>query len=284
MDNIKLKESPKFTQVTVTEEKNVKLSWTKVKGAEKYGIKRATSSKEGFETLGWIKKCEFVDENVPENVSCFYKITAQKKLESKKNSSKTSAVRAVIVSDIPAPECLQAQEKKGKICLKWKKVEGADGYIVSKRNDFYSQMLPVARTEECKFTDGKTVSGQPYYYCVQAYKKDEEVEKQGNYSQQVSAVSLDKGSVFEAKALFGKKVQIRLRLVAGADGYILQRKDSTNGEFCEVARSSANTEINFTDSVPKILRNYFYRAVAYKTVENKLYLSEPTDEIQIKSK
>ncbi|MEE1321014.1 MAG: hypothetical protein UHM85_05710 [Acutalibacteraceae bacterium] len=284
MDNIKLKESPRFTQVAVTEEKNVKLSWTKVKGAEKYGIKRATSSKDGFETLAWIKKCEFVDENVPENVSCFYKITAQKKLESKKNSSKTSAVRAVIVSDISAPEELKVQEKKRKICLKWKKVEGADGYIVSKRNDFYSQMLPVARTQECKFTDGKIVSGQPYYYCVQAYKKNEEHEKQGNYSQQVSSVSLDNGAVVEAKALFGKKVQIRLRLVAGADGYILQRKDSPDGEFREVARSSANTEINFTDSVPKHFKSYFYRAISYKTVENKLYISEPTAEIQIKSK
>ncbi len=284
MDNIKLKESPKITQATVTEEKNVKLSWTKVKGAEKYGIKRATCAKDGFETLAWIKKCDFVDENVPENVSCFYKITAQKKLESKKNSSKTSAVRAVIVSDIPAPEKLQAQDKKGKICLKWKKVEGADGYIVSKRNDFYSQMLPVARTEDCKFTDGKIVSGQPYYYCVQAYKKDAEVEKQGNYSGQVSSVSLDKGAVIEAKAFFGKKIYIRARLVAGADGYILQRKDDTEGEYREVLRTESNTDISLNDSVPGRFRNYFYRILAYKTVENKLYLSEPTDEIKIKSK
>lgn len=284
MDNIKLKQSPKITEAAVTEEKNVRLCWTKVKGAEKYGVKRAVSAKEGFETLCWIKNCEFVDENVPENVSCFYKITAQKKLESKKTSSKTSGVRAVVVSDIPAPEGLEAEHEKGKICLSWKSVEGADGYIISKRNDFYSQMLPVAKTGECKFTDGKIVSGQPYYYCVQAYKKAEDSEKQGNYSKQVSSVSIDKGAVFEAKSFFGKRMHIRARLVAGADGYILQRKDKADGEYKEVMRTQSNTDISLTDSVPKSFRTYFYRIVAYKTVEDKLYTGEPTDEIQLKSK
>jgi len=284
MDNIKLKENPKITQVTVTEEKNVKLSWTNVKGAEKYGVKRLVSAEDGFEVLAWVKDCNFIDKNVPENVSCFYKITALKKLESKKKSTKTSPVRVVIVSDIPAPEELCAQQKKGKICLRWKKVEGADGYIVSKRNEFYSQMLPTAKTEDCKYTDERIVSGQPYFYCVQAYKNGESGEEQGNYSEQVSSVSLGKSSVIEAKARLGKKMFFKARVVAGADGYILQRKDSPDGEYREVLRTESNTEISLNDSVPKSFRTYFYRILSYKTVENKLYMSEPTDEIKIKSK
>lgn len=284
MDNIKLKECPKITGISATEDNSIRLTWTKVKGAEKYGIKRSVSAKDGFETLAWIKKCEFVDENVPEDVSCFYKITAQKKLESKKNSSKTSAVRAVVISDIPAPEELKADSEKNKICLRWKKVKDADGYIISKRNDYYSQMLPVARTQECRFADVKIVSGQPYYYCVQAFKNDEHGEKQGNYSVQVSSVSLGKGAVVEAKSFFGKKICIKARLVAGADGYILQRKDSADGEYKEVLRTQSDTDIALNDTVSKSFRTYYYRIIAYKTVENRLYLSEPTDEIKIKSK
>lgn len=284
MDNIKLKENPKITEITISEGKKVNLSWTDVKGAEKYAVKRSLSSKDGFEVIGWAKKCSYTDENVPENVSCFYKITAVKMLESKKKSTKTSPVRVVIASDIPAPEELKAQGEKGKICLSWEKVEGADGYIVSRRNEFYSQILPVAKISECKFADEKIVSGQPYYYCVQAYKNGEEVEEQGNYSRQVSFVSLGKGAVIEAKAHFGKKVHLKARVVAGADGYILQRKDSPEGEYREVLRTKSNTEISLNDTVPKSFRTYFYRILSYKTVENELYVSEPTDEIQIKSK
>lgn len=284
MDNIKLKENPKLTQASVSDDKKVKLAWTEVKGAEKYAIKRSVGSKDGFEIIGWAKKCSYTDENVPENVSCFYKITAVKMLESKKKSTKNSPVRVVIVSDIPAPEELKVQLKKGKICLSWKKVEGTDGYIVSKRNEFYSQMLPTAKTEDCKFVDERAVSGQPYYYCVQAYRNGEAGEEQGIYSEQISSVSLGKGAVIEAKAQLGKKMYLKARVVAGAEGYILQRKDSTDGEFCEVMRTDSNTGIILKDTVPKRFRTYFYRVLSYKTVENKLYISEPTDEIQLKSK
>lgn len=280
----KLKKCPKIKSVTVTEEGGLLLKWTKVEGAEKYAVKRALSDKGEFEHVAWAKKCEYIDAEVPKDVTCRYKIMAHKKLEGKKASTKLSPVKSAIVSDIPAPAKLKAEVKGEKICLTWKGVQNAQGYIVSRRNDFYSQILPIARVNECEFTDEKIVSGQPYHYSVQAFMKGEEGERQGNFTEEVHSVCLDSGEILEAKAFLGKKMNFKVRIVAGADGYILQRSESKDGEFSDVAKTESGIDITFTDKVEKRLKTYYYRAVAFKTVKDETYIGEPTKTVQIKSR
>ncbi len=280
----KLKKCPKIKSVTVTEEKQLLLKWTKVEGAEKYAIKRALSDKGAFEHVAWSKKCEYVDVSAPVDVTCRYKIMAHKALEGKKASTKLSAVKSAIISDIPAPEKFSAEVKDGKICLKWEKSECADGYIINRRNDFYSQILPVGRTGKCEYTDEKIVAGQPYHYSVQAFIKTEEGERQGNFSTEAHCVYLDCGEILESNASFGKKISLKVRIVAGADGYILQRSEKKDGPFTDVAKTEQGIDIRLNDKVEKRLKTYFYRAVAYKNVEGKQFLSNPTRIIQVKSR
>lgn len=281
----KLKKCPKIKSITVTEEGGLLLKWTKVEGAEKYAVKRALSDKGEFEHVAWAKKCEYTDADVPGDTTCRYKIMAHKKLEGKKASTKLSAVMSAVVSDIPAAENVKIKANaKGEIELSWKKVDSAGGYIVSRRNEFYSQSLPVARTEKCSFTDKKVVSGQPYYYSVQALVKAEEGERQGNFSKVVSCVSLDCGEILETKSRFGKKIDVRIRIVAGADGYILERSEEKDGDFSEVARSSQGTDILFTDKVPSRLKTYYYRVVSYKNVEKTEHRSFPSEVMHAKSR
>ncbi len=281
----KLKKCPKIKSITVTEEGGLLLKWTKVEGAEKYAVKRALSDKGEFEHIAWAKKCEYVDTEAPKDTTCRYKIMAHKKLEGKKASTKLSPVMSAVVSDIPAAENVKIMANaKGEIELSWKKVDSADGYIVNRRNEFYSQILPVARTEKCSFTDRKIVSGQPYYYSIQAIIKTEEGERQGNFSESVNCVSLDRGEITEAKSRFGKKSELKVRIVAGADGYILERSDEKDGVFSEVARSGAGTEILLTDKVSSRFKTYYYRVITYKNVEKTEHRSLPSDVIHIKSR
>lgn len=280
----KLKKPPKIKSIAVSEEGGLHLKWTKVEGAEKYGVKRALSDNGEFEHIAWVKKCEYIDIDAPKDVTCRYKIQAHKKLEGKKASTKLSAVKAAIISDIPCPDELKAISKDDKILLTWKKVEGAEGYIVSRRNDFYSQILPVARVNECEYTDDKIVSGQPYHYSVQPFMKTEEGEKQGNFTKEVHSVCLDKGKIVEVKASLGKKMSLKVRIVAGADGYILQRSESKDKDFTDIAKTESITDIAFTDKVEKRLKAYYYRVIAYKTVKDKEHKGEPSKPVQAKSR
>ena len=132
----KLKVSPKIKSIAITEERHIAIKWSKVPLAEKYAVKRATEAGGEFEHLTWVKKCEFTDETAEENTTYWYKITAWKKLEGKKTSTKTSGVKAAVISDIKAPEkiSVKSKGKKTAIELKWKNAEGTDGCIIGRRN------------------------------------------------------------------------------------------------------------------------------------------------------
>ena len=281
----KLKTSPKIKSITVTENKTLLLKWTKVEGAEKYGIKRALSDEKEFEHIAWCKKTEFIDEDIKENVTYRYKIMAYKKLEGKKTSTKLSAVKAAVISDIPAPEGLTVRPDKGAaVRLEWESCDGADAYIVSRRNDFYSQILPIARTADNFYTDDKTVWGQPYHYSVQAVTGKDEQEKQGNFSLEVHTVSLDKGQLLSVKALHGKKIKLTMRLVTGADCYCIERSESEDGPFEEVLRTKNALEYTVTDKVPKAYKTYYYRTRACKNVSDKEFYGKYCNTVSIKSK
>lgn len=281
----KLKTSPKFKSITINEDKKPVLKWTKVEGAEKYGIKRALSDTGAFEHVAWTKKLEFTDEEAPADTMLRYKIQAHKILEGKKASTKMSAVKAAVISEIPAPEGLSATaEGSDRIALCWKKVEGATGYIISKRNDFYSQILPVARVNTNEYEDAGIVSGQAYHYSVQPFIASEDSERQGNFSDEVHCVNLDKGEILSARALMGKKIELKLRIVSGADGYILERSEAKDGSFTQVQKSEDITAVEFIDRVEKSIKTYYYRAVAYKTVNGAIFKSKPCEIVSVKSR
>lgn len=271
----KLKESPKIKSIAVNEERHIVLKWSKVPMAEKYAVKRATEAAGEFEHLTWVKKCEFTDETAQENTTYWYKITAWKKLEGKKTSTKTSGVKAAVISDIKVPENIRVSSKGKKVAieLKWKNSEGADGCYIGRRNDFFSQIIPVAKVQGESFTDEGIVTGQPYHYSLQCFKNDGESELHGNFSDEYHCIHLDSGRILEAKSAVGRRVRLSLRLVAGADGYIIERSDSKDGDFEQVGRIESGLELHFEDKVPKALKTYYYRCRAFKSVKEQTFES-----------
>ena len=282
----KLKVSPKIKSAQVNEDKHITLKWSKVPLAEKYAVKRATQADGEFEHLVWVKKCEFTDETAEENTTYWYKITAWKKLEGKKTSTKTSGVRAVIISDIKAPDkiSVKAAGKKVAIDLKWKNAEGTDGCIIGRRNDFFSQIIPVAKVNGESFTDEGVVTGQVYHYSLQCFRNGDERELQGNFSREIDCIHLDSGRILEAKASLGRKVRLSLRLVAGADGYIIERSESKDGEYTQVGKTGTGFELSFTDKAPKPLRSYYYRCKVFKAVGDKIFesTSSPVKSVKVR--
>ncbi len=271
----KLKVSPKIKSIAVNDDRHIVLKWSKVPLAEKYAVKRATEAGGEFEHITWVKKCEFTDETAQENTTYWYKITAWKKLEGKKTSTKTSGVKATVISDIKAPENIRVNSKGKKVGieLKWNNPEGVDGCYIGRRNDFFSQIIPVAKVQGESFTDEGIVSGQPYHYSLQCFKKGEESELHGNFSKEYHCIHLDSGRILEAKSGMGKKVRLSLRLVAGADGYIIERSDSKYGEYKEVGRTSSGLELHFEDKAPKAFKTYYYRCKAFKSVKEQIFES-----------
>lgn len=280
----KLKERPKIKSIEIVDDGQIVIKWSKVECAEKYAVKRAFGDSKNFERIAWSKKRTFVDTDVPTDTTIRYIIMAYRKDGNEKASTKSSLARVAVVSDIPASEKVKAKAEDGKIVVKWKKVKGADEYVISRKSEFYSQMTTIARTNKCDFIDEGIVSGQFYRYYVQAVIKDGEGERHGNFSSSGLAVSLDSGEILDCRASAGRNINFSLRIVSGADGYILERSEEPEGPFTEVKRTGENTQVNISDKTPKALKTYYYRALSYKINKDKEYLSLPTETVKVKSR
>lgn len=275
----KLKICPKITETSVTEKGEICIRWTESPGADKYAVKRSECPDGEYGLVAWAKDTVYIDSSVKSDVTYWYKIVALKVLKGTRNSKKTSPVAAQVASSIPAPDSLRAVNKSGKIKLSWKAPEGVSSFLIYRRNEYFHQMMPVAVAEGSSFTDKDIVQGQSYHYCVQSLIG----ERQGNFSSQVSCICLGCGKIVNYKARLFRKVDLQVRIVAGADGYILER--SEDGEsFTEIAKTKSDVFTRFTDKADKVFTEYYYRVRAYKNVGGETVISKPSEAIKIKTK
>lgn len=264
----KLTVAPKVTSATVTEDKKVELKWTKVPLAEKYDIKRSLSCNGEYGHVDWATALTFTDGSVKPDTTYWYKIIGWKRMEGKKTSQKASAVKAVVVSDIPGVKNLCASADGGKIRLEWDKAD-ADKYYIYRRCDYFSAMFFIGESRTNGYLDEGAASGQVYHYCVQPVKISDGAERHGNFSNEVSYAFVDTTDILSVKKVFGGKALVDVRIIAGADGYIFERSDKKDGEFTEVGRTEDITAVNFEEKLPSKLKTYYYRVCAYKKIGNR---------------
>lgn len=281
-DLTKLRGRPKIKKVKATEEGQLKIVWTEVEGAEKYGVLRRDEPHGDFVRVKWREKLSFKDTVEPYK-TYWYKISAYKKLEGKKASTRESGIRAGIISDIEPVEDVRAAVDGKSILLSWDKDENAVRYIVSRKNEYFSETLPVEVTEKTSYKDKKIVPGVVYQYCVQSVYKEDEAEKESKFSKKVNCVYLDSGKILAYKTR-GRKTEFALRLVAGATGYILERAEGKDGEFAEVARTDSNLKLTIEDKAPDHFINYSYRVRAYKAVKEEVFFSSESEAVVIRTK
>lgn len=281
-DNKKLKVCPKIIHTTVGNG-GINLEWTEVPGAEKYAVKRSDSSNGEYEIVKWVHNTVYTDKAVKENKTYWYRIIAQKKLD--RRSSKTSSpIAAKVSSTIPAPSDIKAScSSKGNIKLKWKAPDNVNGFVVNRRNDFFEQIIPVAKVKEKEYIDKDVISGQVYHYSIQSIVETPTETKEGNFSKEIFCVFVDRGELIEAKSAAFKKVYLKARIVAGADGYIFERSEDGE-EFYEIGRTKSGTDIRLTDKAEKMFTAYYYRVRAYKNVDGIEFKGESSKKVKVKTR
>ena len=278
-DNKKLKLSPRITDTSVTDKGEIRIGWTEVTGTDKYAVKRSENPDGEYELIAWSKGTEYIDKSVKRDITYWYRIVALKVLKGKRNSKKMSPVAAQVISSIPAAKKLTASCSGSKIKLRWVSPETVNSFLVYRRNEYFNQLMPLCRVTESSFVDTDVVCGQIYHYSVQSL----DGTRQGNFSSEVSCVCLDSGEILTAKPRLFKKVDLKARIVAGADGYIFER--SADGErFDEVGKTDSDVSVRYTDKTDKAFAVYYYRVRAYKKVGKETFISKPSKAVRVKTK
>lgn len=162
-------------------------------------IEKVKTKATGIHTFGeWkvVQAASAVEEGRKERLCqvCGYRETAQiDKAPTSVSPSPVQNPQTGSESVIKAPgkvEKVRVQKaSKTSVKIRWKKVKGADGYVVvraSKRKGVYKPVKTVKKGSTVTCKNKKLKKQKTYYYKVRAYKKDGKKKKYGRYSKVVS--------------------------------------------------------------------------------------------------
>ena len=88
----------------------------------------------------------------------------------------TAATASVSNTTIGKTKIISGKSSKGKVNLKWQKVNGAAGYVVyrsTKKGSRYTKIAEITKGSTVKYTDKTAKKGKKYYYKVRAVKANE---------------------------------------------------------------------------------------------------------------
>ena len=87
-----------------------------------------------------------------------------------------AATASVSNTTIGKTKITSGKSSKGKVNLKWQKVNGAAGYVVyrsTKKGSRYTKIAEITKGSTVKYTDKTAKKGKKYYYKVRAVKANE---------------------------------------------------------------------------------------------------------------
>lgn len=193
---------------------------------------------------------------------------------------------------------LKATPKTKKaITLTWSKVKGAEGYEIyrcvtdssstqvkdGEYNDFskYTLIKTVKKSKK-KYVDKKLTPGVTYSYIVRAFKT---VDGKKCYIQDDATASLAFGGYFDYETVQNANGTIKATWtpVTAADGYVIEQKDNTTGEWAVIAKKKATVK-TYTFPATTDPDGTTYRIRPYKGSEYMsaneftvtMYLAAPT--------
>lgn len=165
--------------------------------------------------------------------------------------------------------------------ITWKKVDGADGYVIERSATETGGYQHVAQTgsDTAVYRDTGLETGKAYYYRVYAYTLHEGVMTAGIMSSVISGIPLlQRTKNISSRCTSPKRMKITWKPVEDARGYVVYMTgaDNTRWKRYKLLSGNKNTSVTRTVSNGKC---YGVRVMAYCTVKG----SESEGEVQEES-
>lgn len=150
---------------------SVQLTWKKVDGANGYEIWRSTSQNKGYVKVKTITRgatLSFKNVGLKTGTKYYYKIKAYRGTAKSGFSARVSAT-----PKLAAIKGFKAVSGKKKATISWKKVNGANGYVIyrsAKQKTGFKAVKTVKKGGTVKFVNGNLKKGKVYYYKMRPYR------------------------------------------------------------------------------------------------------------------
>ncbi len=155
------------------------------------------------------------------------------------------------------------------IKLSWKKVSGANGYVVYRYNPKTKKYSRVGKITANSFYEGKLASGTTYKYAVRAYKT---VSGKELLSPKIAEIvtSTNPATVNFKLTAGSRKATVNWSKVTGSGGYKVYYKTSAKGKWIGL-KTTNNKTTSYTKTGLSKGRVYWFTVKAYRNVNGNTY-------------
>ncbi len=204
---------PTVKKLTLRENGNIKVTWTKALGASRYVLQRSEEENGTYQTIATIGNDEtnfYVDKTTERAKTYYYRVAAYNQHGLVKGS--TGYVEPIGAKNIKTPQLTTAQlsPTEAGIELGWSRVPGAEGYRIYRsetQRGGYSKLTTVKGTDQLTwFDETETEIGITYYYKVIAYTR--------NTSGLATSDASDPAAVTAGYAIMGKSSTTAKKMAA----------------------------------------------------------------------
>ena len=224
----------------------VKISWGKVKGAEKYRVYYKGSK--GWTKLADTTSTSYTDSKVSSGKTYTYTVRCINSSATKFTSGYDS--KGKTVKYISAPKITKAESVNGGVKISWRKVKGAVKYRVYYKGS--KGWTRLADTTSTSYTDSKVSSGKTYTYTVRCINSSATKFTSGYDSKGKTVKYISAPKITKAESVNGG-VKISWRKVKGAVKYRVYYKGSKGW-----TRLADTTSTSYTDSKVSSGKTYTY--------------------------
>ena len=219
-------------------ENGVKVSWSKVTGADSYAVYRKSGSSKWsrIATVDGGAKVNYTDTTAAHGTAYTYTVRA---VRGKYASYYQSAGKSVTYVKTPVMKTLQNTEQGTK--LTWGALSGVDSYVVYRKNAGDSGWTKLDTVTGTSYTDQSGLnSGATYLYTLRA-RKGEAVS--GYHTAGYSILFLAAPQIAKA-ANTADGIRLTWEQVKGASGYVVYRKSAGDSGWTKL---DAVTDTGYTD-------------------------------------
>lgn len=263
---------------------SVQLTWDLVEQAEGYAIFRALGSSGEWKEIADVKAgiASYEDKGLATGTSYRYKVQAFYMSEGNRVYAEASNI--LKAKPVPATVELNAEaESYAKIKLTWKKISGANGYGIYRKESGASSFKKIATIKKGKtvsYTDKTVKPGTKYIYKVRAYRTVGTKNVWGNYSQEKKITPTIKAPIVSVGKVACSSIELKWKPVQDANGYKIYRADSKNGTYKAIKTIKSADTLSYTDKTTKAGQTYFYKIKAYRTISGKNISSEQSNVVE----
>lgn len=243
------------------------IRWNKVENAYSYRIQRAESKKGKYTTIATVTngKNSYIDENLKEKKTYYYKVQVMNRVNNKTGYSSYSG--AASGQTITGTSISYVRSKSsGSMELKWKKDASAYAYSIkrsTKRNGAYTKIAEIRDCNITQYVDKNVKGGTKYYYVVEVIAKNKGVRNYSGDSKPKAATNL-KRIVINSIQAGGEGITLSWDKAAGANTYVVFRSNTNSGGFQQIAKIKNADYTTFTDKNVTVGARYYYRVRAIR--------------------